>query len=452
MKVMPTDLIAGAVLIAVFVLGTLTKVNIGALAIVASFLFGTLWLGEDIPTIFSGFPASFFVLIVGVTYLFSVASANGTMEWLLGWTTRLVGGRAIVLPFALFVAAAAISSFGAPAQAGVALLAPLGLRLSGRLGLSPFVAGIAVVLGVLGGSFSPLNILALVANGSLRDAGLPVAELPLFLASIATYGVALVAVVLFYQLVVRRRVAVATGGAVDSAPGPISRRFGARRTMSAPVTAGHDAAATDLRGDAAPRISLPTVATLIGILVVLVGSMVFQLDLGFLALTVAVVLHLLIPRDDATKYIAWDVTLLITGLVMYIAVLERAGTMDRVGDALVAADAPMLAIYLICIAAALISAFASSTATLGASMALVTPLVVDGGIGVVAATVAVCVSATLVDASPFSSVGALTIAAAPREQTRRLYKQFLAWGLSMIVVGPTVVCALFIWLPGLFGG
>lgn len=445
---MPTDLLAGAVLVIVFVLGTVTRVNIGALAIVAAFGFGSLWLGEDVETISSGFPASFFVLIVGVTYLFSVASANGTMEWLLSWTRRLVGGRAFVLPFALFIAAAAISSFGAPAQAGVALLAPIGLRLSSRLGLSPFVAGISVVLGVLGGSFSPLNILALVANGSLSSVGLPTAELTLFVASIAVTGAALTLVVVVYRMTFHRRHAlggVAAGSASLRAAGRAGDAF---LGTTATTTGGF--AGTD--GEARPRVSGPTLVTLAGIVVVLIGSMLFQIDLGYLAIAVAVVLHLVMPRKDATRQIAWDVALLITGLVTYIAVLERAGTVDRVGAALVAADAPSLAIYLICLAAALISAFASSTATIGASMALVAPLVAEGGIGAAAATIAVCLSSTLVDASPFSSVGALTIAAAPKEQATRLYRQFLTWGLSMIVVGPTVVCAVFIWLPQLFGG
>ena len=46
----------------------------------------------------------------------------------------------------------------------------------------------------------------------------------------------------------------------------------------------------------------------------------------------------------------------------------------------------------------------------------------------------------LVDLSPLSTIGALCIAALPAgTDSRQLFNQLLAWGLSMVVVG-TVVC------------
>jgi hypothetical protein len=52
------------------------------------------------------------------------------------------------------------------------------------------------------------------------------------------------------------------------------------------------------------------------------------------------------------------------------------------------------------------------------------------------------VGAHLVDVSPVSTIGALCIAsAAAGTDTRRLFNQMLAWGLSMCVVG-AVVCYL----------
>ena len=54
------------------------------------------------------------------------------------------------------------------------------------------------------------------------------------------------------------------------------------------------------------------------------------------------------------------------------------------------------------------------------------------------------VSASLVDLSSLSTAGALFIAgAAGFADTRKLFNQLLAWGLSMTVVGAALCYALF---------
>jgi hypothetical protein len=53
------------------------------------------------------------------------------------------------------------------------------------------------------------------------------------------------------------------------------------------------------------------------------------------------------------------------------------------------------------------------------------------------------VSGHLVDVSPLSTIGALCIASIPAgPNSRRLFNQLLAWGLSMTVVG-ALICWLF---------
>jgi hypothetical protein len=52
------------------------------------------------------------------------------------------------------------------------------------------------------------------------------------------------------------------------------------------------------------------------------------------------------------------------------------------------------------------------------------------------------VGSSLVDVSPLSTLGALSVAAvADRTAARDLFRKLLAWGLSMIVVG-ALLCAL----------
>lgn len=65
-----------AVIVAI---GFIRKVNLGFLALGAAFLVGTLG-GMKASEITGGFSSSMFVTLVGVTFLFGMASNNGTLE------------------------------------------------------------------------------------------------------------------------------------------------------------------------------------------------------------------------------------------------------------------------------------------------------------------------------------------------------------------------------------
>ena len=433
---MHIDVLAGLLLVAVFVLGTTTRANIGVLGLLAAFALGGFAMGESTTEILAGFPASLFLLILGVTYLFSVANSNGTMEWVIGVAARAVRGRAVAVPTGLFAGAAVITAFGAPAQVAVVMLAPIGIRLGRSCGISPFVAGLMVILGVCGGSFSPLNILAAIANQSMRDNGLEPQPAALFAGVLAANLVLAASVIVFEGLRARRR----TARPVPAAVGPAGPAGSADSAGSAGPGGSLDPV------DLPPRrpIDLAVAATLAGFLFVLLGSVALELDLGALALAVALLLHLLFPRPDAMDGINWNVLLLICGLVTYIAVMTRAGTFDRVAEGLAGVGSPVVAALLVCFGAALVSAFASSTATIGTAVVLAVPLIADGGLGAVGLVIAICLSSTLVDASPFSSVGALTVAAAPKGSAPRLFRALLIWGFSMILVAPVLSVLVFV--------
>src|SRR5919107_1689774 len=98
---MSNELISLLILVAVFLVATTTGVNMGVLGIVAAFGVGTA-LGVSEDDIFAGFPGDLFVILVGVTYLFAIASANGTVDWLIHAAVRAVRGRTALIPWVLF--------------------------------------------------------------------------------------------------------------------------------------------------------------------------------------------------------------------------------------------------------------------------------------------------------------------------------------------------------------
>lgn len=58
--------------------------------------------------------------------------------------------------------------------------------------------------------------------------------------------------------------------------------------------------------------------------------------------------------------------------------------------------------------------------------------------------IALCVSSSVVDSSPFSTSGALAVANAPEEQRDAVFRQLMIWGFSIVAIAPAV--AWFIWV------
>ena len=61
--------------------------------------------------------------------------------------------------------------------------------------------------------------------------------------------------------------------------------------------------------------------------------------------------------------------------------------------------------------------------------------------------VALAVSATVVDATPFSTVGALVVANASEAERPTVYRGLLAWGAAMVITAPVITWLVFV-LPG----
>lgn len=464
---MSIHVIGVATLALVFIVGTLRPVNIGALALVATFLIGTLAAGESLEKILSGFPPDLFVLLVGVTYLFGLAAANGTIEWLIDRAVRLLGERPLLVPWLIFVFSAVPTTAGALGPAGVAMLAPLCLRLGARYGIDRRMSALMVMHGSCLGNFSPLNGLTIIVRKAAEANGLKISGAELFFGNAAyNIGLAVIIYLLFGgRAMWRRHRTGATGGPEPAGPvteggsdaggaagpaagsGPGSGRDSAPGAGPGTVTRAETEAEPETEPSARPAAALAVdqLFTLLAIVGVAVGALVFDVEIGFLALVAAALLHVVFPSrfEKADKQIVWSVVLLICGVVTLVEALQRYGTVEVIGKGIADLGAPLLTAFLLCLVAAVTSAFASSAGLLGVLIPLAVPFLVQGDIGVTAVITALAISATVVDSTPFSSVGALTLANAPEGERPVLFRTMLTWGLAMAVTAPVVTWLLF---------
>ncbi len=200
----------------------------------------------------------------------------------------------------------------------------------------------------------------------------------------------------------------------------------------------------------APKVVVDQVITLIAFAAVAVVALVFDKNIGFTAITAAVILTALFPQQQkgAVNQIAWATVLLVAGVSTFAAILEAAGAPEYVGKWAAGFGAAVLGALILCYVGGVVSAFASSTALLPIIIPIAIPLITTGGVSAVGLVAALAVSSTIVDVSPFSTNGALMLANRPDTiSEERYYRQILVYSSIVVVVGPLLVWAAVV-LPG----
>ena len=423
---MSVEVISIIALVAIFLIATVLPVHMGALALVAAFIVGTTVVGESADDIVAGFPGDLFLILVGVTLLFAIAKDNGTVDWLVHIAVKAVGGRVALIPWVMFAVTGLITSVGAVVPAAVAIIAPVGMGFALRYRIKPVLMGLMIINGASAGGFSPLSIFGSIVNGVVQRNGLPGSPLLLFLSS------------MLFNLVLGVVVFVLFGG----------RALLGRRDVRASASgadAGPDAHV------AVATLDRNRTLTLIGIAGLAIGALFYGLNVGFMAITVAVLLSLAAPNvtKNAVNKVAWPTVLLICGIVTYVSLMERIGTIDYLGNGVARIGTPLFAAVLICYIGALVSAFASTTGILGALIPLAVPFLLTGEVGAVGLIIALSISSSVVDSSPFSTSGALVVAHSPDDQCDRVFKELMVWGFSMVAIAPLVTWLIFVVPPRL---
>ena len=437
---MGPEWIAILALVALFVVGTVLPINMGALAYVAAWLVGLFSLGLTEREILGGISADLVLTLIGVTYLFAIARHNGTVDLIVRSAIRAVGGRVAFIPWVMFAVTAVITAIGAASPAACAIVGPIALGFAARYKISALMMGMFVVHGAQAGGFSPISIYGTITNSVMRDNGLPSSEITIFVSSLVVNLIlaAILFVVLGGRQLTKMRLddddTAATTGASPATATP-----GEGTSGGATVTAPADT-----------RVSRDQVLTLLAFVAVATVALAFDKNIGFVSITAAVILSIVSPGryQDSVKQIAWPTVLLVAGVSTYATILTKAGSPEFVGNWAAGLGAVVIGALILCYVGGVVSAFASSTALLPVIIPIGIPLVANGGIsaGLFVAALAVC--STIVDVSPFSTNGALMLANRPDTISEPVYyKQILRYAIIVTLVGPLLVWAGLV-LPG----
>lgn len=423
---MSIEIITLIVLLAMFIVGSVISVNMGIIGIVAAFVVGTYASGLSVKEIYAAFPIDMFFLLAGVTYLFAIAQNNRTLDLLLVWGLRLVRGNVGLLPWVLFGVCAILASMGASSAAIAPIFFPIGLRLAYQYGINPILMGLMLSTGIYAGSFSPLNVFGLVVNGIMESENIAHSPVIFYINTLVFY--VLISIIIF----------VAYGGI---------RLVKSNNDGKALVAAAlHENQAAAAAGQQGRGFTWYNAVTLFGIGVLIVMALVFDMNMGFGAFVVGLALALLAPKQqtDVIKQMPWSVIMMVTGIMTYVGVMDQVGTLDYLTDLIARVGNPLLASLIASYIGGIISAFASTTGFLTAVIPLAAPILQDPSMSAVGVVSSIAISASVVDISPFSTIGALMLANVQGVNERLFFRKLLLTSALFIALGPGLAWLIYV--------
>jgi Na+/H+ antiporter NhaD/arsenite permease-like protein len=313
------------------------------------------------------------------------------------------------------VLAAALASMGPGNIATAALVAPMAMSTAARAGIPLFLMAIMVGNGANAGSLSPFAPTGIIVNGLMSRNGMAGFEAETYLYNVAAHA------------------AVAFGGYF---------LFGGWKLFGGSAQPA-EVAANPGEGTFEPRhwLTLAVIAALI------LSVLFFDVNVGMGAFMAAVVLVLARAADDkeAIKKMPWNVIVMVSGVTVLIAVLEKAQGIDLLVSLVARLSTRETVTGVVAFLTGIVSAYSSTSGVvLPAFLPMVPGLAKElGGADPLAIASSMNIGGHLVDVSPLSTIGALCIASSPAGDMRNLFNKLLAWGLSMAVVGALVCYLLF---------
>jgi Na+/H+ antiporter NhaD/arsenite permease-like protein len=397
-------------------LSMFTKVNVGVVSLAFAWIVGVYLGGLPLGQVIGAFPVQLFLTLAGVTLLFGMANANGTLGRLAARAVRVCGGNAGLIPMMFFAIALGLSTIGPGNISTSAILAPMGMAVGAQAGISPFLMTLMVGNGAQAGALSPFAPTGVIVNGIMERIGLAGMEWTSYTNNLLAHvAVTFIAYFLFGGMKLFRR------------------------------HANHAADVEAVKVEPFQPVHWLTLAVLAALVV---GVVAFEVQVGMAALTGAALLSLVDAADekDAIRKMPWGVVLMVCGVTVLIGVLEKTQGMALFSDLLARVSSPSTVTGIVALVTGVVSVYSSTSGVVLPAFLPTVPGLVErlGGGDAMGIASAMMVGGHLVDLSPLSTIGALCIAALPAsEDPKRLFNQLLAWGLSMTVIGALICWMLF---------
>lgn len=404
---MDFSVISLIVLVVVVAIGFIKKVNLGFLSLGVAFILGTCG-GMSAKEIAGGFSASMFVTLVGVTFLFGMASANGTLELFSKKVVALVGKNTVLIPVLMFFLSAFISAIGPGHIAAGILMTTFAMYLAFEMDINPIATALFAKLGANAGCASPLSLTGVLAKSLGEPLGYSGFGLHLFLTTlISGFIFTLILYIGFKSYKVK--------------------------------------ADNPLKLSEIPKFNKEQLCTIGAIIVMVICCIGFQLDTGLFAFVAASVLILLGCADEkkAIKSIPWGTLVFICGVGALINVIKKLGGIDLISNFLTSLMTEGTAIPILAATSGILSWVSSTT---GVVMPALFPIAADvaaefaGSVNFVELISAIVATSFAAAISPLSTGGAIIMSSysaareTSNEEMNKMFKQLFLLSVANVAL------------------
>ncbi|MDQ0203627.1 SLC13 family permease [Pectinatus haikarae] len=431
-------------------------INVGIIAIAFAIGVGALFANLSAVDIMRAWPIDLFMVLTGVTFLFGIATTNGTMEKLTANAIRLAKGNTALIPFIIFMLITIITTIGPGNIATVTLMAPVVMAIASRIGMSAFLMTLLVVGAANGAAFSPISPTGIIANSlvakmvpQLEALGQHVGDLNILAwrihlnSEIAQLAGNIGGFLLLggWSWIKNQRHSTLSIDDIAPKPEPLNKNQWLTIACIGILVLLVILPSLSITKDFFPHEIMNLIGT---------GK---TANVGAIAFLLSSVLLIANAGDSkaAVESIPWTVIIMVGGMGVLIDVMDKAGGLNALVGLIASISNPVSVNGILALVTGVISAYSSSS---GVVMPMFLPLVpglIDqlGGGNALSMISSINVGSHMVDTSPLSLFGAICIACADdKEDKGKLFRRLLIWGFSMSVVG-AILCYIFFGLLGL---
>lgn len=372
---MNLGLISLLLLLAAIVIGFVRNANVGILCIGFSMILSIVYK-INAKDILAGFSASLFVQMVGITYLFSIISGNGTLELLARKMVKLVGKKRHLIPLVMYVLGFLICAVGPGAIPSLAIIPVIAIPVAVSAGVNPIMTAIIGDLGVMSGRMSPLTPESAVVRELMEEQGMTGNTVPIMIALMITAIVVALVVYVYYR-----------GWEVKETQGEVIGKL--------------------------PAFNRKQWMSLAGLVVLAAGALFFSWNVGLTGFLVGAVLVVLGCGEEkkAIAGIPWNVILMVMGVGILMNVISLSGGIDIMVSALEKVMGHRTAAMIMAIAAGVMSFFSSGLGVVFPTL-IPTASGLAAGLSVdpVVLVAVIVIGGTVSGFTPVSTTGALIMA------------------------------------------
>ena len=405
-------------LLAIF-LGFVRKMNTGLLCIAFALVLGRM-SGVSDAVIMKGFNSSLFIMLLGVTYLFSMAQINGSLDLLAQKVIALAGRRVYLIPVIIYVFSIVLAALGPGSVPTMAIMMVFSMSLAAEMKISPVLLSTLTVLGSCAGGLSPLAATGIIGANLCAEFGLTGIENDFLLNGVFSFTV--YAVIVYVWL------------------------------------GGYKLRAAENVGEKViPSFNRKQLLTIAGIVAMVFMVMLLHINVGLVSFVVAAVLSFLRVSEEAKaiRHIPWNTLLLITGVGVLMQLIIDLGGINILSAALVSIMSAKSAAAVMGLTSGIMSWFSSSSGVVMPTLLPTVPHIAQqlGGVNELELASSITTISHVAAISPLSTGGALALAAyasaanANQKQQQNLFMKM--FGVSAL--GVSVLCVfsyfgMFHWL------